>query len=124
MFEGRENKVGGHLTFDCLLNCLDGVERADGILLVITTNRLDKLDPALGIPTSQISTRPGRIDRVLELTGLDQAGRRQLCQRILHEWPETWDETVRLGVGETGAQFQERCTQLALSKYWETACDA
>jgi hypothetical protein len=124
VFEGGENKVGGHLTFDCLLNCLDGVERADGILLVITTNRLDKLDPALGTPKSQISTRPGRIDRVLELRDPDERGRRQLCQRILHEWPETWGRTVQLGGGETGAQFQERCTQLALTKYWETACDA
>ena len=110
-----------NLTFDCLLNCLDGVERADGVLLVITTNRLDKLDPALGVPKSQISTRPGRIDRVLELRDLDDTGRRQLCQRILHEWPETWEETARLGAGETGAQFQERCTQLALTKHWEIA---
>jgi hypothetical protein len=119
VFDGRENKVGGHLTFDCLLNGLDGVERADGILLIVTTNRLERLDAALGIPSSQISTRPGRIDRVLELRNLDETGRHQLCQRILHEWPETWEETVQLGVDETGAQFQERCTQLALAKYWE-----
>ena len=119
VFEGRENKVGGHLTYDCLLNCLDGMERADGTLLIITTNRLEKLDPALGIPSSQISSRPGRLDRVLELSGPNEAGRRQLCQRILHEWPETWEETVLRGAGETGAQFQERCTQLALDKYWE-----
>jgi len=123
IFEGRENKAGGHLTFDCLLNCLDGVERTDGVLLIITTNRLDKLDPALGVPSSQTSTRPGRVDRVLELRDLDEAGRRQLCHRILHEWPETWEETVRLGAGETGAQFQERCTQLALTKYWEAKED-
>ena len=120
VFDGRENKVGGHLTYDCFLNCLDGIEQADGVLLVITTNRLEKLDPALGIPSAQVSTRPGRLDRVLELTAPDAAGRLQLCQRILHEWPETWDETVQLGAGETGAQFQERCTQLALDKYWET----
>jgi len=26
------------LTFDCLLNCLDGVERSDGIFTIVTTN--------------------------------------------------------------------------------------
>ena len=116
VFEGRENKVGGHLTFDCLLNCIDGIERTDGVLLVITTNHLDRLDPALGVPSAQVSTRPGRIDRVLELHGLDDAGRLHLCKRILPEWPETWEETIRLGTDETGAQFQERCFQLAKLK--------
>lgn len=114
VFDIRENKVGGHLTFDCLLNCLDGVERTDGVLLMITTNHLEKLDPAL-------ATRPGRIDRALELCSLDVNGRRHLCQRILCERPEIWEETIRQGEGETGAQFQERCTQLALAKYWESA---
>lgn len=126
VFDGRENKVGGHLTYDCFLNCLDGVERADGVLLVITTNRLEKLDPALGIPSSQISTRPGRLDRVLELTGPDEAGRRQFCQRILHEWPATWNETAQLGAGETGAQFQEHALNwpsTSIGKLWHDRTD-
>ena len=122
VFEGRENKVGGHLTFDCLLNCIDGIERTDGVLLVITTNHLDRLDAALGVPSAQVSTRPGRIDRVLELHGLDDAGRLHLCQRILPEWPETWEETIRLGKDETGAQFQERCFQLAKLKLESRQC--
>jgi len=110
VFDGRENQVGGHLTFDCLLNCLDGVERTDGILLIVTTNHLNKLDIAF--------TRPGRLDQIVELRGLNEDGRRQLCRRILKEWPETWEETVTLGNDETGAQFQERCTQMALKHYW------
>jgi len=118
VFEGRENRAGGHLTFDCLLNCLDGVERADGVLLIVTTNHLEKLDPALGVPESHVSSRPGRLDQILELRDLDEDGRRKLCRRILEEWPETWEETVHSGLGETGAQFQERCTQLALRRYW------
>jgi hypothetical protein len=111
VFDGRTNK-SGPLTFDCLLNCMDGVERADGVLLVVTTNCPDKLDPALG-------ERPGRIDHMLTLGPLDQAGRYKLCKRILKEWPGLWDEVVTVGVGETGAQFQERLTQLALNHYWE-----
>ena len=47
----------------------DGIERADGLCVVITTNRLEKVDRALGRPDERniMSTRPGRIDRVLEL---------------------------------------------------------
>jgi hypothetical protein len=36
------------LTFACLLNCLDGVERVDGIFTIVTTNDISKVDPALG----------------------------------------------------------------------------
>jgi transitional endoplasmic reticulum ATPase len=38
------------------LNELDGLERNDGLLLVGSTNHLDRLDPGL-------STRPSRFDR-------------------------------------------------------------
>ncbi|MHB9044390.1 MAG: AAA family ATPase [Pirellulales bacterium] len=120
VFHGRKNAAGGHLTFDCLLNCLDGIERAGGVLLVITTNCLDHLDPALGTPTANhISSRPGRLDRVLEMNLLNEQGRRKLCERILAEWPETWPEVIEAGRNETGAQFQGRCTQKALQLYWE-----
>jgi len=120
VFDGRENTAGGHLSFDCLLNCLDGVERADGVLLIVTTNCLEKLDSALGIPDGDVSTRPGRIDRILEMKELSQEGRQLLCERILKEWPGVWHDTILYGAGETGAQFQERCTRKALSLYWKT----
>jgi hypothetical protein len=112
VFVGRENKVGGHLTFDSLLNCLDGIERADGILLFVTTNNPEKLDTALS------ENRPGRIDRCLTLATLDMAGRMLLCKRILKEWPELWDKAASDGEGDTGAKFQERLTQIALHQYW------
>lgn len=119
VFEGRENKVGS-LTFDSLLNCLDGVERTDGLLTIVTTNRLDKLDAAIGVPDAQgRSTRPGRIDRVLELGPLDTQGRRKLCRRILRDYPELHAELIREGQGETGAQFENRCSMLALQLYWD-----
>ncbi len=119
VFNGRENTTGGHLTFDCLLNCMDGIERANGILLFVTTNRLEHLDPALGKPVDgHISTRPGRLDRVLEMNTLDDLGRRKICERILSEWPDLWNEIIEEGRDETGAQFQGRCTQKALELYW------
>ncbi|XP_066603199.1 mitochondrial chaperone BCS1 [Prorops nasuta] len=42
------------VTFSGLLNCLDGVASAEGRILFMTTNYLQKLDPAL--------IRPGRVD--------------------------------------------------------------
>ena len=117
IFNGRVNNTS-QLTFDCLLNCIDGVERTDGVLLVITTNCLDKLDPALGAPLGDKSTRPGRIDRILRLGNLNEEGREKICSRILKEWPQIWGETTAAGKDETGAQFQERCTQLALKQHW------
>lgn len=126
VFEGRRNVSSGNdhqsLTFDCLLNCLDGIQRADGLLVVITTNRLDKIDPALGIPDEHTgSSRPGRIDRVLELGELDKAGRRKLASRILEEWPGDWERVIVEGAGDTAAQFQERCTRRALELHFEDA---
>ena len=42
------------------LNQLDGLESNDGILIIGTTNHLDRIDPAL-------STRPSRFDRKLSV---------------------------------------------------------
>lgn len=125
VFHGRENVAAGEkggLTFDCLLNCLDGVQRADGLLLVITTNHLDRIDPALGLPVGGRSSRPGRVDRVLEFGPLDEAGRRQLAAGVLPSEPEMWDALVDLGQGDSGAQFQDRCAQVALAiEYQDSA---
>ncbi|MBW3539191.1 MAG: AAA family ATPase [Planctomycetes bacterium] len=118
VFDKRRNLVSRdqqHLTFDCLLNCLDGVERADGLFVVVTTNRIERIDPALGLPDEHTgSTRPGRIDRVVELGPLDEAGRHKLAARILADWPHERDLVVIEGTGDTGAQFQERCARRAL----------
>jgi ATPase family protein associated with various cellular activities (AAA) len=123
VFDKRRNVSGRdrqHLTFDCLLNCIDGVDRADGLLVVITTNQLDKVDSALGRPDAAIgSTRPGRIDRVVELPPLDDAGREKIVRRILRDWPGHWRHLVSEGCGDTGAQFQERCTRLALRLHYQ-----
>lgn len=108
-----------NLTFDCLLNCLDGIERSDGLFVVVTTNRIEKVDSALGLPDEHTgSTRPGRIDRVLETSPLTDAGRRKIARRIVAEWPDQWEELVAEGDGDTGAQFQERCARRALELHY------
>ncbi len=120
VFEGRRNvavPTGPALTFDCLLNCLDGVQRADGLLVIMTTNHLEKVDPAIGQP-GEIGSRPGRIDRVVCLGKLDADGRRKIALRILCDWPEWIDVICSQGESDTPAQFQERCSRAALALHY------
>ncbi|KAK5580125.1 hypothetical protein RB653_000138 [Dictyostelium firmibasis] len=55
VFVKRKNNSGNDvLTFSALLNAIDGLASSDGRILMMTTNHLDRLSPAL--------IRPGRID--------------------------------------------------------------
>jgi hypothetical protein len=132
---GQHKDEGGRdpfapLTFDCLLNCLDGVERTDGIFTIVTTNDLSKIDPALGQPrklpdgtTEFISTRPGRVDKAVELTYMEPGDKKQMAKRILGEYPDEYLKMLEFidrfpDLPETPAQFQERCGQVALKCFW------
>jgi hypothetical protein len=132
---GQNKEDGGRdlfspLTFDCLLNCLDGVERTDGIFTIITTNDLSKIDPALGQPrklpdgcTEFISTRPGRVDKAVELTYMEAGDKKKMARRILGEYPDEYLKMLEFidrfpDLPETPAQFQERCGQVALRCFW------
>ena len=127
IFKGRENVavtngMENGLTFDGFLNCIDGVENTDGIFVIVTTNNVETLDPAIGNPLngSGMSTRPGRIDRAIKFGLLDEAGRTKMAKRILDGFDESkWDYLYEEGVNDTGAQFQERCCRLALNMFWE-----
>jgi hypothetical protein len=125
VFDGRKNVAHTDgVTFDCLLNCLDGVERAEGVLLVITTNHLEKVDPALGRPSEsglgEGCSRPGRVDRALEFLPLDDAGRFKVALRIVAD-PAKAEALVRAGAHETVAQFQERCFRVALAELFPSS---
>lgn len=50
---------GDHVSLAGLLNALDGVASPQGLVTVMTTNHVEKLDPAL--------VRPGRVDRSLSV---------------------------------------------------------
>lgn len=56
--EDRKNSEGGLLTFSAFLNALDGFLSAEGVVTVMTTNHVDKIDAAL--------MRGGRVDRRFE----------------------------------------------------------
>ena len=119
VFEGRKNVTGveGGLTFDAFLNTIGGVEPNKGILTVITTNRPETLDPAIATVGVERASRPGRIDRVVELGPPDEAGRRKIAGRILADAPDLVPALVAAGTGDSGAQFVDRCRLAALRRY-------
>jgi len=127
---GRGGMFGAPLTFDTLLNCLDGVERSDGIFTILSTNDLSKIDVALGQPrknpdggTEFISTRPGRVDKAVELTYMEPQDKKRMAARILGNFEPEHLKMVEYidrfpELQETPAQFQERCAQVALKCFW------
>lgn len=115
----KTSKDKAPLTLDCLLNCISGVQPSDGILVLVTANDVTKLDPALGVPDpTGKSTRPGRLDRAVYVGILNKEGREKIARRILSDCPHLIGETVLKGDGETGAQFESRCSRLALEQCW------
>jgi ATPase family associated with various cellular activities (AAA) len=85
VFDGDRNVApqsglltSGGLTFNALLNAIDGIDRHDGVLLIVTTNHLDKVDPAL-------RNRKGRIDGVVHFGTLDFDSRAVLARRIVDD---------------------------------------
>ncbi len=125
----NQNEIRTPLTFDTLLNCIDGVDKTDGVFTIITTNNISKIDEAIGVPKiyedgSQefVSTRPGRIDRAIELTYLTQDNKLKMAHKILSDFPDKIQEVemhICEDIEETPAQFQEFCTQIALQEYWK-----
>jgi SpoVK/Ycf46/Vps4 family AAA+-type ATPase len=127
IFNGRENiavkGMENGVTFDGFLNGLDGVENTDGIFIIITTNSVEAIDFAIGNPGSGsgMSTRPGRIDKTIEFTTLDERGQIKMAKRIMSGFDEElWSHIYEKGKNDTGAQFQERCCRLALRMFWES----
>lgn len=126
VFDGRKNIANTGmeqgLSFDFLLNVIDGVQNSDGVFKIVTTNNPDKIDPALGNVCNgdEMSTRPGRIDRVVHFSALDNEGKEKMAQRILGDFPrEKWQHIFEKAHDDTGAQFQERCCRVALQLFWQ-----
>ena len=53
-----------------ILNAMDGMQTPDGLKFIVTTNHLDRLDPAI--------VRPGRIDEVVEIGPLSRESARAM----------------------------------------------
>ena len=117
VFHGRKNVSGSTLSFDVLLNAISGVSPADGVLLIITTNKIECIDPALGVNSeNSISTRPGRIDAITYVGPLEEPQIRSVASRMLGEWPDEVESVVKKALSMsscTGAQLREICVQRA-----------
>lgn len=103
-------------TFDRLLNSICGVQSADGVLLVVTTNSFETVAPAL--------RRRGRLDLSIEVRGLDDAGRAKMAARILRGEPDLAARALRDPATSemTPAELQHHLTTLVLdAMYGEAA---
>lgn len=117
VFHGREPAtVHKALSFDCVLNQISGIGSVNGVCLVVTTNRLDLVDPALGnLDASGRPTRPGRIDHVLELGVASRAARMRIADYTLEGYTlQQKAALVDAHDGTTPAQFQHLCIEMAL----------
>lgn len=80
VFTLREGKENTFVTFSGLLNALDGIASQEGKIFIMTTNHIEKLDPAL--------IRPGRCDVKIRV---NHASRHQLVAMFLRFFPDQND---------------------------------
>lgn len=116
VFNGRTPVGECELTFDCVLNQISGISSMDGVFLIVTSNHPETIDPAMGIQVNGVSSRPGRLDTVIEIGPLDAECRRRFAQHVLADWPDSIDQAVEAGEGMTAAQFQELLIQQAFKE--------
>lgn len=123
VFRLRENVTDNKsLTFDCVLNVISGISARQGIFLMVTTNHLEHIDPALGIAVegdTGVSSRPGRIDTVIRVGNMSAENQGRMASRILKDWPELIASSVANHPDVTPSQFEEVCVQLAYKKLAE-----
>lgn len=122
-FDNRKNITSSSgLTFSYFLNTLDGVSKVNGILSIITTNHIDKVDPAIGVIAEggQISSRPSRIDRIVKFGNLSLESKEKMAARVLEDFPKNeWESIIVQSDNETGSQFQEKCCRKAMELFWK-----
>jgi cell division protease FtsH len=89
------------VSFQTLLNCLDGVGTQDGIIVAATANDPTCLDPA-------ILRRPGRFDRVVQFKNPDPSLRREYYRRLSPALTgEQFEAAIQATEGFSFAQLRE-----------------
>lgn len=122
VFHGREPvTVHKSLSFETVLNSISGVSSKNGILLFVTTNKLEHIDPALGqIDENGRPTRPGRIDIIMRLAECSEQQRKEIANHVLGGWAEDlMFEALSIKDPMTASQFQNLCVQRALERKGE-----
>lgn len=129
VFSKRKNilgDAGGGLSFDSILNCLSGVDEANGIFLVVTTNKVNEIDEALGVPVNieenvSNSTRPGRIDKTIRFGEMGLREKEIVSRKMLKDIDNIdINDIISQTEGYTASQFKEKCTEIALRHYWNS----
>ncbi len=101
---GKSNGLG----IANMLGQLDGLEENDGILVIITTNRLETVEKA-------IIDRPGRIDVKIYIGELGKGKIIELLKKKLKAFKmgfSDWEAVIPLGTLMTGAQAVEFSTMI------------
>ncbi|MEU6090218.1 ATP-dependent zinc metalloprotease FtsH [Streptomyces sp. NPDC047085] len=106
--------VGGHdereQTLNQILTEMDGFSGSEGVIVLAATNRADILDPAL--------TRPGRFDRVVQVSPPDRGGREAILEIHTRDIPLAQDvdlaQVARTTPGMTGAELANLANEAAL----------
>lgn len=106
--DGEDNEV--QRTMLELINQLDGFESRGNIRIIMATNRPDTLDPAL--------LRPGRLDRKIEFSLPDLAGRTRILEinaKVMSVAKDIRFELIaRLCNGATGAELHSVCVEAGM----------
>jgi chaperone BCS1 len=101
--EGNKVEANRSISLSCLLNSLDGVLAAEDRILIMTTNNIDSLDPAL--------IRPGRIDKKLEIGLMDVAEVSEMAATFAPDDKALADKIVQMaqeGSPRSGAYWQQQ----------------
>lgn len=67
--------IDKNLTLDYFLNLLDGTLTRDGSIIIMTTNHIEKIDPAI--------YRPGRVDKIIEMKKCDHYQISKIFKRFI-----------------------------------------
>ncbi|MFF5441900.1 ATP-dependent zinc metalloprotease FtsH [Streptomyces achromogenes] len=111
---GGGASMGGHdereQTLNQILTEMDGFSGSEGVIVIAATNRADILDPAL--------TRPGRFDRVVQVSPPDRGGREAILRIHTRDIPLADDvdlpQVARTTPGMTGAELANLANEAAL----------
>ncbi|MEU8628375.1 ATP-dependent zinc metalloprotease FtsH [Streptomyces sp. NPDC048669] len=111
---GGGSGMGGHdereQTLNQILTEMDGFSGSEGVVVLAATNRADVLDPAL--------TRPGRFDRIVQVSPPDKKGREAILEIHTRQIPMADDvdlgQVARTTPGMTGADLANLANEAAL----------
>ncbi|MEU9409822.1 ATP-dependent zinc metalloprotease FtsH [Streptomyces sp. NPDC048281] len=111
---GGGASMGGHdereQTLNQILTEMDGFSGSEGVIVIAATNRADILDPAL--------TRPGRFDRVVQVSPPDRTGREAILEIHTRQIPLApgvdLAQVARTTPGMTGAELANLANEAAL----------